>query len=336
VSVTQLLLCLFLISTSAFLSGSEVALFSLSRFQLRILKDKFKNTHRKIRVLLSDPPGLLLSLLLTNEIVNISLSSIMAHYVTHRWSEGTTLFSQAWVVKYPSWALQLVEGIIFTAPIVLILCEMTPKALGAKLNFISAPLISHPIYALYRFFEPLRWILFPDPASKPKKEHVALKEEEFLTLVEQGHQEGSIHHSEMELIKNVFDLDDTAISEIYIPLAQTATLSAQLSPQDAIKTIKNIPFSRVPLTNGKEIIGIVYKKDLILSEIEMSQHPGSMEDIMRAPLVVSPQMQINTLFRQFRQTKTHFAVVKDPVTSKTLGIVTMKDVLTELFEDLLT
>ena len=66
-----------LISFSGFLAGSELALFSLSRFQLRSLKEKFKTTHKKIKKLLQDASGLLVTILVLNEIANITFSSLM-------------------------------------------------------------------------------------------------------------------------------------------------------------------------------------------------------------------------------------------------------------------
>ncbi|MCM0605346.1 MAG: DUF21 domain-containing protein [Xanthomonadaceae bacterium] len=333
----QLGICIILISISGFLSGSEVALFSLSRFQLRTLKDKYKSAHRKVRELLSDPPGLLLSLLLTNELVNITLSAIIAENVAHRWTMHESILPMTLAASYPIWFIQLAEGVLITGPIVLLLCEMTPKALGAKLNFLVAPLVTHPLYSLYQFMKPLRWMLFPKRDSAPsKKEKHVIREDEFLTLVEQGHEEGSIEKAELELIKNVFELDDTTVSEISIPIAKTFTLSSEITLGEAVQQILNSSYSRIPVVSGKDIVGIVYKKDLLLNPEFQTSSKQPITGWMRSPLTVAPDMQINTLFRQLRQSKTHMAVVKDVSQNKTIGIVTMKDVLTELFEDILS
>ena len=77
----ELLACVALGCTSAWLSASEIALFSLSRFQLRGLKERFRTSHRKIKRLLADPTGLLITLLVVNEMVNVGLSSIIAETI---------------------------------------------------------------------------------------------------------------------------------------------------------------------------------------------------------------------------------------------------------------
>lgn len=330
-------ICILLICISGFLSGSEVALFSLSRFQLRTLKDKYKSVHRKARELLSDPPGLLLSLLLTNELVNITLSAIIAENVAHRWTMHESILPVTLAASYPVWAIQLVEGILITSPIVLLLCEMTPKALGAKLNFLVTPLVTHPLYSLYQFMKPIRWILFPNRDNATiKKEKNIIQEDEFLTLVEQGHEEGSIEKTELELIKNVFELDDTTVSEISIPLTKTYTIPGHLTLGESVPNILGSPYSRIPVVTNKEIVGIVYKKDLLLNPEFQTSNKQPITEWMRTPIIVAPDMPINSLFRQLRQSKKHLAVVKDTTSNKTIGIVTMKDVLTELFEDILS
>ena len=77
----DLFLCIFLILLSSFLSASEVALFSLSRFQMRRLREHFRLAYFRIKRILSDPPGLLLTILIANEIVNVTFSTIVANSI---------------------------------------------------------------------------------------------------------------------------------------------------------------------------------------------------------------------------------------------------------------
>src|SRR4051812_16521975 len=100
-----LLACLLLICTSAFMSASEVALFSLSRFQLRYLKENFRPVHRKIKRLLSDPGGLLITILVVNEVLNISLSALITEAISE--SHFKPLQQVGFV---PEWTLQMLLG----------------------------------------------------------------------------------------------------------------------------------------------------------------------------------------------------------------------------------
>ena len=74
----EFIICGLPIAISAYLSSSEIALFSLSRFQLRALKDLERGPHKKIKRLLADQGGLLITILVLNEMVNIALSAFMA------------------------------------------------------------------------------------------------------------------------------------------------------------------------------------------------------------------------------------------------------------------
>ncbi|MGZ3709912.1 MAG: CNNM domain-containing protein, partial [Bdellovibrionota bacterium] len=76
-SSLELLICALLVAISAFMAASEIALFSLSRFQLRSLKEHFRPSYRMIKDLLSDPGGLLITILVVNEVLNISLSALI-------------------------------------------------------------------------------------------------------------------------------------------------------------------------------------------------------------------------------------------------------------------
>src|SRR5690242_4838953 len=128
-SPLELLLCALLIFCSAYISASETALFSLTRFQLRFLKENFRSVYRKIKKLLSDPGGLLITLLMVNEILNIALSALITKAV----SRGHTSVP-SYLGNFPSWAFEVILGLLITAPIILFLCEITPKVIGAKAN----------------------------------------------------------------------------------------------------------------------------------------------------------------------------------------------------------
>src|SRR5690242_16673144 len=117
----EMLACILLVASSAYLSASEIAIFSLSRFQLRYLKDNFRLAHRRIKRLLSDPSGLLVTTLVLTEILNIGLSTLITRSVSQQSNDLPPLFKAA---NIPDWALETIIGTVITAPIVLIFCEI--------------------------------------------------------------------------------------------------------------------------------------------------------------------------------------------------------------------
>jgi CBS domain containing-hemolysin-like protein len=95
-------------------------------------------------------------------------------------------------------------------------------------------------------------------------------------------------------------------------------------------------YSRIPVIGGgkRQVLGVLYSKDLLRAKLEPELMNLTVDTIMRKPLFVSPSMRLNTLFRKFKQQKTHMGVVQG-ANGEALGIVTMSDVLDTLFEDLL-
>lgn len=323
-----------LLACSAYLSSTEVALFSLSRFQLRSLKEQFSKTHRKVKRLLGDPSGVLITILVLNEIVNISFSALVASHV----SRSTEL--ETWRLPgIPPWMMHTFFGVIIATPLLLIVGEITPKVIAARGNRIVALLNTSLMGVLYDVLKPIRFALTSlihafRVRSGAAKDSV-LKESDFMMMVEEGHREGAIEASELELIKNVFELDDTSIADLYTPMSEVTTLSATLSVRDAISAFRTFRYSRIPVMGAQrgQVIGILYTKDLLHSRLEKDVSTEPIANFVRKPLIVSPEMRLNSLFRKFKQQRLHMAIVKredGPV----LGVITMSDVLNALFEDL--
>ncbi len=329
----------FLIMASAFLSASEISLFSLTKFQQRFLKDSVRPaTFRKIKRLLQDPGGLLVTALAVNEVLNVSICSMITRNVAER--------------PGASWWHNLLIGTAITMPIVLFVCEITPKVFGARANQLMATVAAGPLGLIYDLLKPVRFILTrivaavsravsprakvtasPAPGTSPD---AILKESEFLQMVEEGHKQGAIHQSELDLIKNVFELDDTRVDAIYTPLAQVQTLQDSMTVKSALAALTRRRFTRIPVTsiNRRQIVGILYFKDLMRAKLDPQMNDLAISELMRKPLVVGPTVQLNAVFRKFKQHKTHMAIVQK-TGSETLGIVTMSDVIESLFDDLL-
>lgn len=334
-TLLELLVCALLVLTSAFLSSSEIALFSLSRFQVRGLKDRIsQSAYRQIRKLLQDPGGLLIAILVLSEVVNISLSTLITRSIALHptRAEGS------------HWLKNLLLGSSITTLIILLFCEITPKVIGAKANRLIAALSASFLSKIYDLTKPIRIILTSLISILSRtlqgkgsaRETTILKESEFLLMVEEGQREGAVQQAEVELIKNVFELDDTRAQDIITPLAQVRSIQTDTTIKNALSMMRSLSYSRIPVTtaNRRQIVGILYTKDMLRAKLDQEMMSQPVSDLMRKPVIVSPSMQLNALFRRFKQNRNHMAVVQKP-TGETLGIVTMNDVLESLFGDLL-
>lgn len=339
----ELLICSVLILLSAYISASEVALFSLSRFQLRSLKENFKQAHRRIKRLLGDPGGLLVTILVVTEIVNIAISTLIAGAVSRNLESDSASFTLWGLLDHPipEWAFTTVIDTLIATPIILFFCEITPKVIGTRINQLVAPLTVGGILMIYRIFRPIRAILkilvrlISRPHTHPM--NPILKESEFLMLLEEGHKEGAIKETELELIRNVLELDNTSVSEISTPLSQLLTLPVNTTLSGALTAMRSQRYSRIPIVsiqNKKEIVGVLHGKDLLRSKLMPEGPSASVATLMRKPFFVSPTTQLNLLFRKLKEQRLHMAIVKAS-NGDAVGVVTMNAVLEALFEDYL-
>jgi len=332
VTALELLACGALVGCSAFLSASEVAIFSLSRFQLRSLRDRFADAQRRIKKLQSDAGGVLITILILNEVVNISLSTILTGTIDRAFQDQST-----------PWLVKALVGVLVTTPVLLVLCEITPKAIAARANTIIAPLVAAPLHALYKLMRPLRTgvLRLVGMAGGRRQEPVAeknapIREEEFLVMVEEGHREGTIQRNELDLIRNVFAMEETTARELMTPLVKVPVLSESMTIAQAIDQLRQLKTPRIPVLSPdrREIIGIIYLKDLLRARLNPALGGSPISQLMHKPLAVPQRMPVNRLFKRFRQSQTHIAVVLGPA-EEPIGIVTLDQILDDLMEEMI-
>jgi CBS domain containing-hemolysin-like protein len=335
----EFLIIAILVFASAYISASEIALFSLSRFQIRHFRERSRKNFRQIKKLLADPGGLLITILVVNEILNIAISTLITRAVTISVPAEETRY-----LHLPLWAAHALIGTLISTPILLFLCEATPKSIAARANQLVASLTVNTINVIYNLFKPVRTVLkhvvstvaiWSGKSEKLAEGNELLKESDFILMVEEGQKDGTVHASEVELIKNVFELDDTTVSSVLTPLPQVRSLPMTTTIREALISIKTQPFSRIPVTGShrSDIVGILYSKDLLQAKLQIDQLPLPISEIMLKPVFVSPTLKLNSLFRTFKQRKTHMAIVQK-TTGHALGIITMSDVMDTLFDDL--
>lgn len=320
-----ILILLALLACSAFFSASETALFSLSRFQLRQLKDKHALIFARIRYLLDRPAALVATTLLGNELTNVAISHILANFY-----DG----------HFPSPAMAALVNICTAVPLILVFGEITPKIIAAKTNMSTALFVTPIVWLFYKVSLPLRWIfetvvdLLTISIRRSSPEQAQLKEEDFLQLLEEGKLKGAIEESEQELIENVFGIDDDKVLELSTPLYELFTVREDTPVAVILDKIRQNFFARIPVLNaqGAKVIGILYAKDL-LKYIGRESDDASVRLLMKEPLVVDSNMKAEALFRRFRQLKVHIAIIENKQ-GRALAAITMEDILEQMFGEL--
>jgi len=151
--------------------------------------------------------------------------------------------------------------------------------------------------------------------------------EELKALLQMEPGEAEVTTQEAELIDNIFDLGDTTVREVMVPLVEVAMLPDSASPQDAIALIQERGFSRLPVYRQREtnIVGIVAAMDLLSRGAEAA----TLDELKRPPYYVPETKRIDDLLREMQRSRAHMAVVVDEYGGST-GVVTLEDILEQI------
>lgn len=190
-------------------------------------------------------------------------------------------------------------------------------------------LVAKPFLYVFKLHDTIVMRLSGVAQTTPDQEQEE-RQEELLSVVEQGIIEGVVDKEEMEMIENVLELSDTTADEIMTPRTDMVALNATNDLQVVLETISNAGHSRIPVyeNNIDNIIGLVYAKDL-LAEIGKNPSEFNLREKMREAYFVPETKPLRVLLHEFQNQKLHIAIVLDEY-GGTAGIVTIEDILEEL------
>jgi len=331
-------LLFFLLGLSGFFSGSEAALFSLNRIERhRIGAEDDRPSARWIRDLLREPRNLLATILVGNELVNVS-ASVLAASVTDDLLARPAL---AWVADSVL-AKTLLSSLIF-APLLMVLGEITPKTLAVWNARKFAHFVALPLRTFYGIIAPVRWV-FKGAADgvvravlgEPSRAETPVTEEEFRALVDLSREGGSLRESEREMIHNIFDFGETRVEEVMTPRTDVFCLPVNQPLEEIVRAIGERHHSRIPVydQDKDDVVGILYAKDLLRLWLDPRLRESfDLRKFLRKPYFVPRTKRANDLFREFRSNRIHMAIVVDEY-GGVAGLVTMEDLLESLFGEI--
>ncbi|MEW8428133.1 MAG: CNNM domain-containing protein, partial [Candidatus Thiodiazotropha sp.] len=238
----RVMLQVFLLSLSAVFSGSETALFSLSRIDLQKLRHSRDKHSENIHAMLDEPRRLIISILCGNELVNIASAANMAAILLLLYGNGDV----GWF------------NILIMVPLLLLIGEVTPKTIAVSFPVKFATRLTARVLP--------RWIVFITPLREAvrslsdrittlivgeavSRENI-LHADELRTLLEAGEESGVIEATERVLIDNVLEASETEISRIMTPGPRIQFLDADLPVQELIEAFRNYRHPRIPVDQG--------------------------------------------------------------------------------------
>ncbi|MEA1910449.1 MAG: hemolysin family protein [Spirochaetota bacterium] len=316
----EIILFLILLIISGVFSATETAFTSLSVVQIQELASDYNKKGRMVKFLSKRPDILLTTILIVNNLVNIAASSLVANMT---------------IRIYGSQALAVSTGLLTL--IILIFAEVTPKQIAIIHNEKIALYMAIPVRLV-------SWILLPvikliglissliTQLVGGEKKKLSL--DGILHMVSIAEHQGVVETYETRMIKNVFRFNDTQVQTIMTHRTEVFSLSRNTSIGDALVSISEKGYSRIPVYNEdvEEIIGIVLVKNL-MANYHAGKSNLKLKDIMLKPLYISETRKVNELFYTLKNQKLNIAIIMDEY-GGLAGIVTMEDITEELFGEL--
>ncbi len=317
----QLTAIIILLLLSAVFSATETAYTSLSFVQLKTLENRKKRSSKLAYKLSQNRDALLTTVLVGNNVVNISASALVTTFAIEHFS------SQA--VGYATGILTLV---------ILIFGEITPKQLALTHNMKIAVFMAYPLRFISLLMFPVVWLLrqFSSLITRLFASHTepAITTEGVMHMVDAAEDEGLVDQYESDLMQRAIHFSDTQVRTIMTHRTNVFCISDELTIRDAFPSIVKSGFSRVPVFHGsaENIIGIVLVRDILRAQLE-KRMDKSISTILRKPIFVPEQMHLDDVFFLFKKDKLQQAIVLDEYGGFS-GVVTMEDVAEQLFGEL--
>ena len=318
--VAMLVLLIVLLAFSAFFSGSETALMAISRLRLAHLAKTKPLRAKLVERILHKPERLIGTILLGNNLVNVSMSAIATAFAISLWGQRGIVY---------------VTGILTIA--ILIFAEITPKVyakyFNERVSFLTAPLLNgimiffNPVVVAVTYITNKLLLLIGVDVSKMKRP--LMTEDEIKVCIEMGWDEGAISAEERKMLSRVFTLNDKTVGDVMVPKEKMTVLDVNASTHETMNAIIKTGYTRFPVKSGKEqdIIGFMHAKDLF--HLTETGRTASLKKILRPPYFVADVKKIDTQLRSFQGRKLHQAVVLDKE-GKVVGLITLEDILEEL------
>lgn len=318
----------FLFLCSAFFSGSETALFSLSRLDLQKLRRDRDPSSDTLHALLDQPRRLIISILCGNELVNIAATANLAGILFSLYGPERA----GWI------------NILVMFPLLLLLGEVTPKTIAVSNPVrISARVVARPLSVWARLIAPLRrvvriaadlittWIV-----GKERARENILQVDEFRTLLAEVADEGVLDATERVLIDNLLEAGETEIVEIMTPRTRVKFLDDDMSVPEIVEKFRGIRHPRVPVCHEHHdtLVGFIHAEDilrLILDDADLSKL--TLEQIIHPPVVAPPTKYVDEMFDFFQTNSARAAAVINEF-GGVEGFITMRDIVNFIFGEI--
>lgn len=299
-------------------SSSETALTTVNQIRMRTLADNGDKRAARVLRVTGNPGKMLSAILIGNNIVNLSASSISTSLAIH-------LFGNT--------GAGIATGILTF--LILIFGEVTPKTMATIKADSMSLTAAAPIGFLMKILTPVIFIINKLSLGLMFLLHVNIKdaqkkmtEEELRTIVDVSQENGVIEHEERDMIHNLFDFGDAEAKEIMVPRIDMTFVQADATYQEVLDIFRQDMFTRLPVYEDStdNVIGIINMKDFLLQN---DTPEFSVRNLLREPYFTYEHKNTADLFLEMRKSSISLAIVLDEY-GVTAGLITLEDLLEEI------
>ena len=317
-AIFAIALAAVLLIFSGFASGSEIAFFSLSPSDINELEESNSEKDKRILELREDSERTLATILITNNVINVTIIMLCNYFFTSVVDFGTAVWLQFLVITILLTFLLLLFG------------EIMPKVYCAQHALKMCRMFCDSIFFLRKLFRPLANILLRSGALAGKvvqTENHVLSVDDLEQALELTDEEDL--KEEKNMLEGIVRFGDETAKEVMTSRQDIVDLDFKSKFHDVIKCVVENNYSRIPVCQNSidNIRGILYIKDLLphLSKPDTFRW----QSLIRPPYFVPETKKIDDLLREFQENKVHIAIVVDEF-GGTSGLITMEDILEEI------
>lgn len=327
----NILILVVLLILSAYFSSAETALTTVNKIRLRALAEEKNKAAKRVLKLIEEPSKMLSAVLICNNIVNLSASSISTSY-------AFSICKRMGLEDSTSLGAGIATGILTV--LILIFGEITPKNLATKNAEKMSLLYSSSILFITHLLTPVifvvnqiaRFFLFILRVDT-SKESSGITEDELRTFVDVSHEEGVIESEERQMITNIVDFGDSLAKDVMIPRMDIAMVEANISYEDLLTEFTENKFARLPVYEETidNIIGIINLKDFVFYKGDKENL--NIKSLIREAHVTYEYKNVAELFMEMQKDSIPMTIVLDEY-GALAGLITIEDLIEEIVGEL--
>lgn len=337
--LSQLMILVILILLNAFFAASEIAFISLNDAKIERQAKEGNKKAKQIEKMLKSPSKFLATIQ-----IGITLAGFLSSaFASDAFADKLAPVLNSWLpmISLGVWkSISIILITIILSFFTLVFGELVPKRLAMKnyekISFATIGFIRGLSVVTAPFVKLLTSVTneISSVFGVSENEEEIVTEEEIKIMVDQGEEKGTIREEEKELINNVFEFNDTTVSEVMRHRTDIFAVDMNISCEELLQEIskEEYRYSRIPVYDETidEIKGILYVKDILKN---INKKNFKVKNIMKDAYFVSQNRLIDEVFRELQKNKKQIAIIIDEY-GGTAGLVTMEDIIEELVGDI--